>query len=62
MSKVSTCYAQEGGDARKGLEANESRIEPDKGLVDRFAAKLNFYKGIGVLKVKPDGMFDISQM
>ena len=43
-------------------DADESRKQPEKGLIDHFAAKLNFYKDVGVLKVRPDGMFDISQM
>lgn len=40
----------------------EYKADADNGLIEHFAAKLNFYKDVGVLKVKPDGMFDISQM
>ncbi len=44
----------------RGME--EYTADADKGLIEHFAAKLNFYKDVGVLRVKPDGMFDISQM
>ena len=43
-------------------DADERRKQPDKDFIDHFFAKLNFYKDVGVLKVKPDGMFDIFQM
>lgn len=44
----------------RGME--EYKADADKGLIEHFAAKLNFYEDVGVLRVKPDGMFDISQM
>ena len=40
----------------------EYKADADKGFIEHFVAKLNFYKDVGVLRVKPDGMFDISQM
>ena len=45
-----------------GLLSGSRGMEEYKGLIEHFAAKLNFYKDVGVLKVQPDGMFDISQM
>ena len=45
------------------LESQDALIEAENSLtialIDHFIAKLNFYKDVGVLKVKPDGMFDI---
>jgi len=48
------------------LESQNALIEAENSLtgalIDHFVAKLNFYKDIGILKIKPDGMFEVSQI
>jgi outer membrane protein TolC len=48
------------------LESQDALIEAENSLtgalIDHFVAKLNFYKDVGILNIKPDGMFEISQI
>jgi outer membrane protein TolC len=48
------------------LDSQDALIEAENSLtgalIDHFVAKLNFYKDVGILNIKPDGMFELSQI
>ena len=48
------------------LDSQDALIEAEnsltQALIDHFVAKLNFYKDVGILSIKPDGMFEVSEI